>query len=294
MTRQPKQPKKPEAKAELVLLTPQLASEWLTKNDPENRNINQDRVNALAHDIKEGNWKTNGDTIMFGKGGVLMNGQHRCSAVVAANKAVWVWAIYDKAVTIHDPIDQGLGRTVAFVAGLSVREASTYAWLYRLENATLQVRQRVTSADTLATKAHYSAMYQKLREHEGMNLTRLPATLVATAIWTLSIDEKRTIDFLIKVQDGEMIRRGDPAFSFRKWHKEGRLTGGEVILGSLNALRHHLQDRPLKSIYTGEMGYRAACAKRRALKVARTPGTELVVGVSWPVSDRPEREVAAE
>ena len=92
----------------------------------------------------------------------------------------------------------------------------------------------------------------------------------------MPIDAKGTLDYLGKVTSGEMIARGDPAFAFRN-------------CASLNCLRHHLNGVKLSSVYTGEMGYRASCGKRRAMRVPYTPGADQVVGTAWPISKNEEQ-----
>lgn len=69
----------------IEIITPEIASKYLEKNTNNYRNVRQDRVNAYAVDMKNGNWKNNGEAIVFGTDGILKNGQHRLMACVKSN-----------------------------------------------------------------------------------------------------------------------------------------------------------------------------------------------------------------
>jgi len=69
-----------------MLVTPDMAKNWLENHNPKNRKISIDRVHTYASDITNGNWDITGDGICFDEQGNLLNGQHRLAAVVCANK----------------------------------------------------------------------------------------------------------------------------------------------------------------------------------------------------------------
>ena len=72
-------------KTELMSITPELASEWLTHNYTGQRKLSQNVVGSYAHDIKNGNWDMDcPDPIMFAEDGTLINGQHRLNAIIRA------------------------------------------------------------------------------------------------------------------------------------------------------------------------------------------------------------------
>lgn len=65
-------------------LTPQIAAELLTLNK-ENRNIRSHMLKQYVSDMKSGNWKSNGASIVIGNDGILKDGQHRLLACIQAN-----------------------------------------------------------------------------------------------------------------------------------------------------------------------------------------------------------------
>ena len=70
-------------------ITPQVAEEYLTHNT-RNRKIVAAHVDAIARDIRAGNWMMNAQPICFARDGRLLNGQHRLSAVMQAGEAIEV------------------------------------------------------------------------------------------------------------------------------------------------------------------------------------------------------------
>lgn len=71
-------------KVELVTIEPNMAAQWLEFNT-NNRTLNRDTVEKFASDVAAGRWSLNGETIKFDREGRLIDGQHRLSAIVAAN-----------------------------------------------------------------------------------------------------------------------------------------------------------------------------------------------------------------
>ncbi|MCQ4159931.1 hypothetical protein NON00_08310 [Roseomonas sp. GC11] len=70
-------------------ITPEMAEAYLTHNT-RNRKIVAAHVDAIARDIRAGNWMMNAQPICFSRSGRLLNGQHRLSAVLLAGEAIEV------------------------------------------------------------------------------------------------------------------------------------------------------------------------------------------------------------
>lgn len=74
-----------ERLVDMVYITPELAKFWLENNNSRNRKIIREHVKMLATDIMNGQWMQNGQPIVFGTDGNILNGQHRLAACVEAN-----------------------------------------------------------------------------------------------------------------------------------------------------------------------------------------------------------------
>ena len=72
-------------KASIEIITPEMALAYLGNNH-KHREIKASKVEKLAAAMQDDKWELNGKTIVFDKDGVLLNGQHRLSAAVLANR----------------------------------------------------------------------------------------------------------------------------------------------------------------------------------------------------------------
>lgn len=72
---------------QMVTLTPEMAINLLEANQ-HNRPLSDPHAQRIAAQITAGKWKFNGDTIKVADNGDILDGQHRCWAVVYAKTAI--------------------------------------------------------------------------------------------------------------------------------------------------------------------------------------------------------------
>lgn len=104
---------------EWVDLTPAVAEKWLGQNHG-NRNVRTAKVKSLARDMRNGAWLTDGSPYRFDWNGVLIDGQHRCEAVIESGITVRALVIRGLAPETREVMDTGTKRTPAdalFFAG---------------------------------------------------------------------------------------------------------------------------------------------------------------------------------
>lgn len=125
-------------KVSQVLVTPELAREWL-KHNIGNRKLRKALVRRYALIMKRGNWMLTPEGIIFDSNGDLIQGQHRLSAVSETEAPVWmmVWTNVDpevfKALDRGAPrsyadalkIDRKLAQCARYAASICVGRAST-------------------------------------------------------------------------------------------------------------------------------------------------------------------------
>jgi hypothetical protein len=75
-----------------VLITPEMAAEWLKELNTHNRRLNMGHVESLSRDMMAGKWLPNNNAIAFGINPegreVLLDGQHRLAAIRRAGVAI--------------------------------------------------------------------------------------------------------------------------------------------------------------------------------------------------------------
>ena len=103
--------------AKVETITPEIAKTMLGEN-VNNRRISRDNVNLFAREIRNGEWRFNGEAIKFGKDGRLLDGQHRLLAVIAADKPLTTLVIRGLEDETQQTMDSGKTRTLGDVPPL--------------------------------------------------------------------------------------------------------------------------------------------------------------------------------
>ena len=101
-----------------VKLTPELAKEWLGTMPDYQRSSNARVVAEYAKDMAEGRWVTGtADAFRFNKQGQMIDGQHRCLAVIESGVAIDIVVAEGLDDEVYLVLDKGRKRTVADVIG---------------------------------------------------------------------------------------------------------------------------------------------------------------------------------
>ena len=101
-----------------IKLTPELAKEWLATMPEYQRSVSTLVVAEYAKDMAEGRWvEGTGDAIRFNKQGQMIDGQHRCLAVVESGTTIVVTVIEGLDDEVYLVLDKGRKRTAADTIG---------------------------------------------------------------------------------------------------------------------------------------------------------------------------------
>lgn len=107
-----------------INLTPNIAKELLKSNYQKQRNISESRVNAYAQDMLSGSWVLNGETFALDQNGMLLNGQHRCTAVVKSGITIPAIFVTGLSTESFKTIDQGFLRSMAQILTIDGHKSS--------------------------------------------------------------------------------------------------------------------------------------------------------------------------
>lgn len=121
----------------IVTVTPNQAQKWLEGN-VDNRTLREPRVLQLAQVLQRGEWELTGDALVFDEDDVLLNGQHRLSAVVITGIPARFLVLRGVPAKSQEVMDQGLARTLGDQLQRRGVPYYTYVssalfWLHRLE-----------------------------------------------------------------------------------------------------------------------------------------------------------------
>lgn len=118
-------------KIELKLITPQIALQYLEKNN-NIRTPDLHRVTRLANSIKRGEWVTTHQGIAFNILGQLVDGQHRLLAIVEANRSVEMWVATGIEIEAIAEMDRNTPRNNATLLGITQRFSEIVTHISRL------------------------------------------------------------------------------------------------------------------------------------------------------------------
>lgn len=130
---------------EQVRLTPNLASDFL-KSNKGNRQVSERTVHLYASAIRRGEWVMNGEAIVFDRSGRLVNGQHRCHAVIASDTPIDVLVVRGVAPDAFATYDRGKQRKVGDVFSIAGEQNATR--LASACRAYLHVKNKMYGRDT--------------------------------------------------------------------------------------------------------------------------------------------------
>lgn len=107
----------PGMSATFEVVTPEWARSLLA-NRPRNRVIVKESVEAFVRDMHQGRWMTTHQGLALDSEGLLMDGQHRLSAIVKSNKSQVLLVVRGVSRLAMSGIDVGRKRDAADILGL--------------------------------------------------------------------------------------------------------------------------------------------------------------------------------
>lgn len=235
-----------------TLITPEIAKAWLLKNS-HNRPIVKKRVETFAKDIRTGNWQQTHQGIAFSSDGVLLDGQHRLMAVIAAGTAVKMNVTQNLPAKSQEVIDGVTPRSIGDILTLSMG----------LDTATLRVaivRQLLRiikgvafSTPSVSTVKFLLNAYSTeidLAIHNKLGVKFLCSAPVLSAMaFAMKSHPDEGVAFERSFFNGENLSKGDPALALRnylfRFPHQRRMLGGEstrsmISLATFSALKHHV------------------------------------------------------
>lgn len=214
--------------AEVVRVTPDLAREWLDRNT-KNRNIRKATVARYARDMASGDWHMTGEPIKFSASGVLLDGQHRLTAVATAGVPVDLLVVRNLNDVAQAVMDTGDKRTAS--DALSLLGESHTALLaaaarlgISIERGRMDGRMEVTHSEVV----DYVADNPDLRDAVAFvqPLARrtdcLPAVMAHTTLILGRIDRQAVAQFWLDAAEKVGLAYGDPVIALTNRFAEAR------------------------------------------------------------------------
>lgn len=239
----------PKPDFRLMLVTPDLAREWLEHNS-HNRPVKWRSVRQYAGAMRRGEWLLNGDSIRFDRNGVLIDGQNRLYAIIEAEMPIETLVGTGLEPETQDTMDTGAKRTLADSLVLRGATDATklavvtrWGFLWERHLATQQPMDHradpPTNQQLISFYDHRkSRLTTALREGNRINGKFRPISgSVAGVGWYIfhELQWEDCQDFFYKLGLGASLAEDNPIFVLRRWlqnnhekpHDKARL---EVVL----------------------------------------------------------------
>lgn len=274
---------------EMVLVTPEMASDWLTaRRSPQQRNISASIVAKYLRDMKEGRWKLTRQGLTFDTDGHNIDGQHRLRALANCDReslekhygipGLMFWIYPDEPADTFDAYDQNFKRTAAHL--INERYSANIAAASRLLTAakdqdpwTFPRLSRITNPEILQTQrewpeiSRYVAKATTLQKPTKISIPE-HLTVLAQAARTEHADKIE--DWFDKLLHGNDMSAGDP-----RLHLRNRFMSSWMAMSGSNnrPLRYSLIVKAWNAYVKGEdMG---------VLRWAQTETIPSVEGFKW-------------
>lgn len=208
---------------EIVLITPEIAREYLSHNR-NNRNVRRMDVKSYADDMCNGKWRFVGDPIKFAKDGRLIDGQHRLLAMVECGVTLKMAVVRGLDLEDQLVLDTGVRRSFGdHLKFLGEVNASYYGSIVRAvtvwnNDGSLRYKNRISFSRLEET-------YEKYPEiKDSLNVVRFANEMVRTGfvagglVWWLlnQRDAAECGEFFYLVSTGEGLTKGDPIYALRR------------------------------------------------------------------------------
>jgi hypothetical protein len=178
--------------AVVVYIDPAMAAAWLeaNKNNPKVRRIDHDTVTKYATDMAAGRWTIPESMIVFDDNDDMVNGYHRCKAIVESGVTVPMYVAHDLPLDAVNNMDTGRRRTLAdqlAIAGHQHASALGASARLALAWTTGRLGRRIAGVSDAEVREFITANPTMLDAAAFATITRSPITLSVTgaATWRL-------------------------------------------------------------------------------------------------------------
>lgn len=245
-----------------VVVTPQIAREWLESKNTANRPANLGKAREYQQDFLTQRWKYNGDTIRFDRNGVLLDGQTRLQACVLAGVPFVTDVIVGLDPDVFDTIDRGRKRS--FAHNLSVRGfkntlvlGAAIAHLWRYENG--------THSGSRGSNPSNGALWDTFERHPGIEASVntasraknvAPAAMLIFLHYVFSQKNAPLADrFIEKLADGTDLPKSSPIYQLRErflGRNRDNIRHPEDMALTIKAWNYLRANKPCRGLYWRE------------------------------------------
>lgn len=215
---------------EEVEVTPEVAEEWFGTMGV-NRKLSESNLSAIVQAMNDGTWHNDGTPIRFNEAGQMIDGQHRCMAIVMTGKTQTMLVVRNVAQEAMTTLDTGKSRSRSDLLQIhdpGIHNASdvaaTVTIIMRWERGARgnYLRNAYVANDDFVRyyQAHkdvvvVASKMGKRVSRRTLGVAAQPMSLCAYLFH--AIDEEDAAFFWERVIDGEGLEKGSPILALRRF-----------------------------------------------------------------------------
>lgn len=212
--------------ARVITLTPAIATQLLARN-PRNRKVSNRNYAIVLRAIQRGEWKLNGEAIKVDSDGFILDGQHRCLAVVDSGTPIQTFMIEGLEPDAQDTMDTGKSRGLADILSIRghVNTAALAAIARRIYLFETHGLKAATQSSYPTTNHEVLAFFEANRWIESLvndanrvaSLAKMPASLAGLLMHVFqTLDRDDSAFFFYRLQTGENLESTSPIYALRR------------------------------------------------------------------------------
>ncbi len=218
-----------EERSEKIKISPKKAGIILDKHNTRNRAFVQSTIDIVEKALKEGKWICNGETIIFSKEGILLDGQNRLYACASSGVSITTWVVFGQNPDSFMTIDRGRNRNLA--SDLSIYGEHNHKALAAVLQVVCAYLDGDRSANLVRSKYDTNVALKilndnpKIREsvtfsESAKRKIQCPARLIGTVHYiagntdNIKVIEKRN-EFFERLTDGVGLSANNPILTLR-------------------------------------------------------------------------------
>lgn len=207
---------------EVVYVTPAFAKAYL-ETSKGNRSIHRVTANMYARDMAAGKWLLNGEPIIFGEDGELLDGHHRLYGVIASGATVPMLIVRGISRDSFHSIDTGKKRSPGDILTINnvtnattVAAASVLVMVYQAGKFSGKSWVRPSTRAVVEFASKHPGIVDSAAFAKAARHICSPPALAAAHYILSAIDEVGAYNFLDRVRQGDGHFPGEPEYVLRE------------------------------------------------------------------------------
>lgn len=244
----------------VIEVTPELAHQYLESNET-NRPLSIRTVNELTQAILNNEWQLNGESIKFDRDRKMIDGQHRCQAVINSHRGIRTYVSFGLPSDSFKTLDTGKKRNNADALGIlgysnPTQLAAAARFVVNVQSNALRSNEIVTNQEMQQFLDGNPRIMESLSFVKQVKLESiLPASVAAGLHFLMARMEPDEADlFFCDLAKGTMLAASDPVFLLREkllFYKNrvgAKLTRRELVAHVIKAWNYRRTGKTVKRL----------------------------------------------